>query len=149
MPDIIFLKLASAILLVVFVYTFAFWFGYEKGTEDKQISKEKLDKEIENRVRSLCTCPNEIDVILHVIFPDRFYSNSASHYETNCCNKKCHLHPVSKNDELPKNFSPEARALYEEIMRGASTDARSSKGKGSFTATLSPKMESFFDDSRL
>lgn len=42
MSDIIFIKLASAILLVVFVYTFAFWFGYEKGVRDTEdYRKEK------------------------------------------------------------------------------------------------------------
>ena len=48
-----------------------------------------------------------------------------------------------KGKEMPPEFSPEARALYEEIMRGACVNDKSSKGKGSFTATLSPQMEEY------
>ena len=101
MSDIIFIKLASAILLAVFVYTFAFWFGYEKGVADTKSRPHKENQDL-----------------------------------------------LSAEDEFLQEFTPPARTLYEQIMGGACKDSRSTKGKGSFTATLSPKMEFLYDQDK-
>lgn len=46
MSDIIFIKLASAILLAVFVYTLAFWVGYEKGVKDTEDPRKEKQNPI-------------------------------------------------------------------------------------------------------
>lgn len=120
MSDIIFIKLAAAILLVVFVYTFAFWFGYEKGVKEKQVYKEELAAAIEEKMHYMGTCPNEKDTILHMVDSEHFHVDKIPHCKTDCWHKKCEsysasmdfgIHDQNKKDTYLNSFSPEARAL--------------------------------------
>lgn len=51
--------------------------------------RKKIAEEVENKMCYLGTCPNEKEILLHIIAPKDYKRGSKNHCGTDCWNTEC------------------------------------------------------------
>lgn len=54
--------------------------------------KNKIAKDVEDKMMYMGTCPNERDVILHIIAPKKYPQFDRLHCNLDCWHKECKNH---------------------------------------------------------
>ena len=56
-----------------------------------RLYRKKIAKQVEDKMLYLHTCPNEMDIILHIISP-KDYKRNGIHCSTDCIHTECRMH---------------------------------------------------------